>query len=65
MKKLNWRCYVCGKPVEEKFALTSMQDETDRVFLGCSEKCVRQLDEVYILYVKRTKEENTFVQRNN
>jgi DNA-directed RNA polymerase subunit N (RpoN/RPB10) len=56
--KINWRCYVCGKPIGEEFACASMNIDTDRIFLMCSEKCTRQLDDAYVLYVKKVKEGN-------
>lgn len=49
-----WYCYMCGKKVGEEFYLWSMNDSTDRVFLGCSSGCMKLADDpMYIIKVKR------------
>ena len=51
------RCYVCGEAVGKEFVLFSLNEVTDRVFIGC-QPCVKKgrLDkEANILGVKSTK----------
>jgi hypothetical protein len=49
-----FKCYVCGQPVLERFAIATMSEDTDRAFL-LHDKCSDQLeDETAIVRVKRS-----------
>jgi hypothetical protein len=48
-----WRCYVCGEPINGTFALFSLSEETDRVFLSCGrQRCLERMrDNPFIVKV--------------
>ena len=61
MSKEKWYCYICGKPIEKIFFLTSLNDRTDRVFLKCSESC-KDLVEIPFFF-RKVMELQDFVQK--
>lgn len=47
------QCYCCGKPLGQDFALVSMKEEADRVFVVRTE-CVHRVDDPeVIVHVQR------------
>jgi hypothetical protein len=47
-RKQRWYCYVCGKPIEQRFILASPAAKTDRVFLVHPD-CEEQVDDEYAI----------------
>jgi hypothetical protein len=50
------KCYCCGEPLSGTFALVSMQDETERVFVMSKEHVKRASDMVFAMTVREQKE---------
>ena len=55
-ERMDWYCYVCGKAIGKVFALMSMAERTDRVFLVCSPACTARVEDVIVLPVERIEE---------
>lgn len=53
-----WYCYVCGKLIERKFILWSLNKDTDRVFLVHGGICYQQVDHKgeFIRLIKKSQE---------
>jgi len=52
MKKCKWYCYICGEVLGKLFALCSMSNSTDRVFLAHT-KCSVQFDSCFIMDIEK------------
>lgn len=49
---MKWRCYICGEPVGKRFILFSLNEETDRVFLGHEACKNRMMDKPIVVIVE-------------
>ena len=54
-KELKCYCYVCGKrKLKGEFALWSLSEEVDRVFIVCSDRCIKRMqDRPFLLKIKK------------